>query len=120
MQSKRFRLRAPLACLLLLLSSGCAHRSTAASIARTERPTLPTPPAELTRTERLQPLAVAPAGALVTIDRGVLAELYERLAQAAAAIERGNMRIGGWKQLWRCTDAILRTGAPAPDCPKSN
>jgi hypothetical protein len=116
MRSPLFRQLLPVLLLLPLLSAACSTRSTPASIARIERPTLPTAPAELGRTERLAPIAPRPTGQLVTIDKGVLRLLSERLAEAAAAIERGNARIGGWKTLWQCTGAILGTGQAPKEC----
>lgn len=103
-------------CCLPLLSTACATRSTPASLARTERPTLPSLPAELVRPERLKPLAAAPAGEAVSIDRAVLGELAERLAEAIAAVERLNTRAAGVRQLWTCTDAAFRTGTAPAGC----
>jgi hypothetical protein len=68
-------------------------------------------PTDLTRTERLEPLTATPrAGDEVTISRNVLEEVYERLAEAIGAVERGNNRITGNNRLWVCTDAIWRYG----------
>lgn len=100
----------------LLLSTACQHRLTPGSLARTERPTLPKLPAELVRGERLAPLAAPASGETATIDRGVLGELYERLAEAVGAVERGNVRAGGVRRLWTCVDTILRTGVVAQGC----
>jgi hypothetical protein len=84
---------------------------------RTERPDLPTRPADLTRTERLAPLTAVPRpGDEVAISRGVLEELYDRLAEAIGAVERGNNRITGNNRLWTCTDAIWRTGKAPEGC----
>lgn len=59
-----------------------------------ERPELPTRPAELARTETLKPLTAEPrAGDEVQISRTVLAELYERAAEAIGAVERLNARV---------------------------
>jgi hypothetical protein len=101
---------------LPLLSSACATRSTPASLARTERPTIPTLPAELVKTEHLAPLAGKPSGEQVSIDKGVLAELVERTAQAIGAVERGNRRAAGVKALWSCVDNIMRTGMTPGAC----
>jgi len=110
-----------LACLCLpLLSTACATASTPASIARTERPTLPTLPTDLTKTERLQPLSAKPTGELVTIDKGILTELYERLAEAIGAVLRANTRAAAVKLERHCTAAILSTGATPPGCPTPN
>ena len=103
-------------CCLPLLSTACATRSTPASIARTERPTLPALPPELTRAERLRSLEAAPSGERVAIDRAVLGELAERLAEAIAAVERANTRAAGVARLWACTDAAFRTGAMPAGC----
>jgi len=101
---------------LPLLSSACATRSTPASLARTERPAMPTLPAELVTTERLAPLAGKASGEQVSIDKGVLAELVERAAQAIGAVERGNHRAAGVKALWSCVDTIMRTGVTPAAC----
>ncbi|RMB55440.1 hypothetical protein C8J44_0683 [Sphingomonas sp. PP-CE-3A-406] len=77
-------------------------------------------PAELTRTERLKPLAAKPTGELVTIDKGILAEVYERLAEAIGAVWRGNTRAAAVKLERRCASAILSTGAAPADCPAAN
>lgn len=77
---------------------------------------MPTRPAELDRTERLDPLRSPETGGTVTIARDALVELYQRLAEAGSAIERGNVRIGGNRQLWGCVDAILRSGATPAGC----
>lgn len=109
------------ACLCLpLLSTACATASTPASIVRTERPKLPTLPADLTRAERLQPLSAKPTGELVTIDKGILTELYERLAEAIAAVLRANTRAAAVKLERRCTTAILSTGTAPADCLAAN
>jgi len=105
---------------LPLLSTACATASTPASIARTERPKLPTLPADLTKAERLQPLSAKPTGELVTIDKGLLSELYERLAEAIAAIARGNTRAAAVKLERHCVSAILSTGVTPPGCPTPN
>jgi hypothetical protein len=101
---------------LPLLSSACATRSTPASLARTERPAMPTLPADLVKTERLASLTGKPSGEQVSIDKGVLAELVERTAQAIAAVERGNNRAAGVKALWSCVDTIMRTGVTPAGC----
>lgn len=116
MPSLKRRLLVLVAVFLPLLSTACATRSTPASLARTERPTLPTLPPALTRTERLAPLAAASSGEPVTIDRAQLGELAERLAEAVAAVERGNLRVEAFARLWACTDAAFRTGATPAAC----
>ena len=77
-------------------------------------------PPELTRAERLKPLSAKPAGELVTIDKGILAEVYERLAEAIGAVWRGNSRAAAVKLERRCTSAILSTGTAPADCPAAN
>jgi hypothetical protein len=102
--------------LLPLLSTACVTRSTPASIARTERPRLPKLSAELTRTERLAPIAAEPTGELVTIDRGVLAGITSIAAEAIGAVERLNARIGGIIQERVCTAGVFETGVAPPGC----
>ena len=118
MRSMPFRPQLLALLLLPLLSTACATRSTPASIARTERPRLPTLPFELTRTEHLAPIAAKPTGELVTIDRGVLAELVTTAAAAIGAVERLNNRIGGLVQERACTAAIIATGVTPAGCPR--
>lgn len=81
-----------------------------------ERPALPAIPSDLTERERLKPLTAEDTGQLVAINRGVLAELYERLAEAVGAIERGNLRAAGVKRWFRCVDEIWQTGKPQAGC----
>ena len=104
--------------LLCLTAAQCDRPSTASSIARTERPTLPTLPSKLTETERLSPLAATPSGDVVRIDRGVLAELYQRLAEYAGAVWRLNDRMAGVKLERRCSKARLETGSMPVECPR--
>lgn len=110
----------PALLLLPLLSTACATRSTPPALARTERPVLPSLPAELTRTERLTPLTAKPTGEVVTINRSILAEIVERFAEAIGAVERGNSRAVAVALERRCTAAILSTGAAPADCPSAN
>lgn len=77
---------------------------------------MPTLPEELVKTERLASIAGKPSGELVSIDKGVLAEILERFAQAAGAIERGNNRAGGVRKLWTCVDVIMRAGVAPVGC----
>ena len=116
MRSPMFRLQLLTLLCLPLLSTACATASTRGSLARTERPAMPTLPEELVKTERLAPIAGKPSGELVSIDKSVLAEIVERFAQAAGAIERGNNRAGGVRKLWTCVDAIMRTGVTPAGC----
>ncbi len=81
---------------------------------------LPTLPPELTKTERLTPLTGRPSGETVTIDKGVLTELYERFAEAVGAVWRGNTRAGAVKLERRCTRAIMSTGSAPADCPAAS
>lgn len=120
MRSPLFRRLLPVILCLPLLSTACATRSTPASLARIERPALPALPAELTRTERLQPLTAKPTGELVSIDKGILTEIFERLAEAVGAVARGNTRAIGVQLERRCTAAILSTGTVPADCPLEN
>lgn len=78
---------------------------------------LPMLPPELTKTERLAPLRAQPSGELVTIDRAVLSELYQRLAEAIGAVWRANDRAAAVKLERRCTAAILSGGTAPADCP---
>ena len=73
---------------------------------------------ELTKRETLRPLSAEPTGELVSIDRGILAELVERFAQALGAIARGNTRAAGVELERRCTAAILSSGTAPTDCPR--
>ncbi|HEX8484666.1 hypothetical protein [Sphingomonas sp.] len=54
----------------------------------------------------------------MSIDKGILAELVERFAQALGAIARGNTRAIGVGIERRCTSAILSTGTAPADCPR--
>lgn len=116
MRSMLFRPALTALLSLSLLSTGCVTRSTPASLARTERPKLPTLSPELTRTEHLAPLDVHPTGELVTIDRGWLLAITTLTAAAIGAVERLNTRIGGLKQERACTTAILATGIAPAGC----
>lgn len=110
------RLLLPALLSLPLLSTACAHPSTPGSIARTERPMLPTLSPELTRAEHLTPLTAKPSGELLTIDRAIFAELLERFAEAVGAVERGNIRAAGVKRERACTAAIFSTGVAPAGC----
>jgi hypothetical protein len=96
----------------------CATPSTRPSIERTERARLPAQSAELTRTETLKPLSAAPSGELMTIDKGIFAELVERLAEAAAAVARLNSRVVASRTERRCIEAIWQAGVAPADCPR--
>lgn len=112
------RLLVLLPMLLCLTAAQCDRPSTASSIARTERPIVPTLPTKLTQSEHLDPLSAAPTGELVQIDRGILAELYQRLAQYAGAVWRLNDRMADVKLERQCTKAQLETGSMPVDCPR--
>ncbi|UYY60091.1 hypothetical protein [Sphingomonas sp. S2-65] len=103
---------------LPLLSTSCAKTSTLASIARTERPTLPKLSPELTRAERLTPHSGRKSGELVTVDKGWFGEALERYAEAVGAVERANNRAAGVKLERRCTAALFATGLAPADCPR--
>jgi hypothetical protein len=87
-------------------------------MARSDRPKLPTLNPELVKSEHLAPLTAKPTGVLVTIDKGVLAELYDRLAEAVGAVTRANNRVAGVKKERRCIAAIFATGTAPAGCPK--
>lgn len=87
-----------------------------ASIARTDRPALPPLAEALTRTETIRPLTAPQTGELVSVPKSFLAELIERLAEAVAAVERGNTRALAVRQERACIDAILRTGIAPAGC----
>lgn len=91
---------------------------TRSSIARTDRPTLPTLSPELTRTEHLTPIGKPETGEMVTVDKGWLDTILDRFAEAIGAVVRGNDRGAGVKLERRCTKALLETGKAPPDCPK--
>lgn len=103
---------------LLLLSPACQHPSTASSIARTERPKLPTLPPELTKTERLTPLSGKTSGELVSVDKGWLGEVVERFAEAIGAVERGNTRAIAVRRERQCVAALFETGTTNSECSK--
>ena len=52
----------------------------------------------------------------MTIDRGILAEIVERFAEAIGAVERGNARAVAVALERRCTAAIIATGVPPAGC----
>lgn len=81
-----------------------------------ERPSLPPLPADLTKTERLEPLAAKPSGKLITIDQVVFLEIVTRLAEAIGAVERGNGRAIAVAQERECQRTILSTGVAPKGC----
>lgn len=103
---------------LCLMLEACPHPLTASSIARTERPRLPSRDPELTRTEKLTPLSDQMSGEMVQVDKGWLRELLDVAAAAIAAVERGNIRAAGNKQFDRCVAGIFETGVAPAGCPK--
>lgn len=101
---------------LALTLPSCQHPSTASSIARIERPTLPTRSAELTATERLAPIGHPETGVLIEVDQGWLDAVVNRLAEAVAAVTRGNNRAAGNKRQDTCVRAVFATGAAPANC----
>ncbi|MGO1303531.1 MAG: hypothetical protein ACTMKV_01975 [Sphingomonas parapaucimobilis] len=81
-----------------------------------ERASLPSLPANLTKTERLEPLNAKPSGKLVTIDQAIFLEIVTRLAEAVGAVERGNGRVVAITQERECQRAILSTGVAPKGC----
>lgn len=81
---------------------------------------MPTLSPELVKAEHLAPLSARPSGALVSIDKAVLDELYQRLAEAIGAVTRGNIRAAGVKKERRCVSAIFETGKTPADCPAAS
>ncbi|WP_433910359.1 hypothetical protein [Sphingomonas yabuuchiae] len=81
-----------------------------------ERPSLPPLPANLTKTEQLDPLTAKPSGKLITIDQAVFLEIVTRLAEAIGAVERGNGRAVAIAQERECQRAILSTGTAPKGC----
>ena len=90
MRSKPFRLLVLATLFLPLLSTSCKTASIPASLARTERPKLPGLSAELTQTERLEPISVKPTGEVVTIDRGILSAITTTAAAVGLKIVERN------------------------------
>lgn len=103
---------------LALTLPACQHPQTASSIARTERPTLPTPNPELLKAERLKPLGHPETGVMVQVDQGWLRASQDLLAAAIGAIERGNNRAAGNRLYLYCVKAVFATGVLPKDCPK--
>ena len=101
---------------LALTAAACQHPSTASSIARTERPTLPTRSAELTASEHLQPIGHPETGTFVLVDKGWLDAVLTRFGEAIAAVTRANSRAGANKLQDACTHAIFETGAAPANC----
>lgn len=102
--------------LLLLTLAACPHPSTVSSIARSERPTLPIPPAELAKPERPSRLAPAPTAELVTVDKGELQQLTDGYAEALGMVKNLNRRIAGWSTWAACEKAELATGIKPKGC----
>jgi len=84
---------------------------------RIDRPTLPTPSAETTRTERLPTLTGKRSGELILIDKGEYGEQLDLLAEAIGAIARLNNRQGARNAYDRCVKAIFETGKVPTTCP---
>jgi hypothetical protein len=53
----------------------------------------------------------------VLIDKAWADDVTQRLAEAAAAVARGNNRAAGNKLIYRCVAAIMATGKAPADCP---
>lgn len=53
---------------------------------------------------------------MVTIDRGILAEIVERFAEAIGAVERGNARAVAVALERRCIAAVIATGVAPAEC----
>ena len=90
---------------LALTLPSCQHSS---SIARTERPTLPTLSPELTEAEHLMPIGHRETGVLVEVDQGWLDAVVNRLAEALAAVPRGNNRAAGNERQDASVRSVLR------------
>jgi len=105
--------------LLPFLSTltACGHPSTPSSMARTERPTLPTPSVESTLTERLPLLTGKTSGEMILIDKGAYREQLDLLSEAIGAVARLNNRQGARNAYDRCVKAIFETGKVPPRCP---
>lgn len=66
---------------------------------------MPAPPTDLKQTEKLSPITT-----------GSLQDYAERHAETAAAVERGNTRINGWRAFYACVKAALSTGSTPANC----
>jgi len=84
---------------------------------RIDRPTLPTPSAEMTRTERLPTLTGRKSGELILIDKGEYGEQLDLLAEAIGAVARLNNRQGSRNAYDRCVKAIFESGKVLATCP---
>jgi hypothetical protein len=93
------------------------HPSTPSSIARTERPTLPTLSAEAKKTERLPALTGKKSGDLILIDKGEYGEQLDLMAEAIGAVARLNNRQGARNAYDRCVKAVFETGKLPGNCP---
>ncbi len=87
-----------------------------ASLARTERPKLPKLAEGLTRTETIKPLTAPQTGELVSVPKAFFDEVIERLAEAVAAVGRGNVRAVAVRHERTCLDTILSTGTAPAGC----
>ena len=106
-----------LSLLQFLTVAGCVHPSTPSSIARTERPTLPTLSSEAKKTERLPALTGKKSGELILIDKGEYGEQLDLLTEAIGAVARLNNRQGARNAYDRCVKAIFETGKVPGNCP---
>jgi len=114
---RRARLPALLAPLFLSTLAACGTTSTLSSSMRIDRPMLPTPSAEMTRTERLPILTGRKSGELIVIDKGEYGEQLDLLAEAIGAVARLNNRQGARNAYDRCVKAIFETGKVPTTCP---
>jgi hypothetical protein len=83
---------------------------------RIDRPTLPTPSAETTRTERLPALTGKKSGELILIDKREYGEQLDLLAKAIGAVARLNNRQGARNAYDRCVKTIFETGKVPATC----
>ena len=102
---------------LCSILGACGTTSTISSAMRTDRPILPTPSAETTKTERLPALTGRKSGELILIDKGEYGEQLDLLAEAIGAVSRLNMRQGARNAYDRCVKAIFETGKAPANCP---
>lgn len=119
MSSPRRPLQLLAALPLFLTLTACPHPQTLSSLARTERPKLPTPAPDLTRAEHLTPLSGRKPGEMVLVDKAWAADVTQRLGEAAGAVARGNNRAAGNKLIYRCIAAIMATGKAPAGCPST-
>ena len=66
----------------------------------------------------MTPIGKPETGELVTVDKGWLAAVLDRLAEAIGAVTRGNERAAGVRLERSCTAAVLETGKTPAGCPQ--